>query len=95
MKSIAPDERGAYYVSTMVLANPQGETVIESQGECWGRILQTPRGEGGFGYDPLFEIVEYHKTFAELGLTVKRALSHRGRALKLFLERLAQYIGTK
>ncbi|MFN9915659.1 MAG: non-canonical purine NTP pyrophosphatase, partial [Pirellulaceae bacterium] len=63
---------------------------LETEGRCWGRILQERRGSGGFGYDPLFEIPEYHLTFAELGLTVKEALSHRGRALRRFLQGLVE-----
>lgn len=88
MKSIESSKRDAYYVSTMVLADPSGKVLVEASGECWGRILGEARGEGGFGYDPLFEVVEYHQTFAELGLTVKRALSHRGRALRSFVRQL-------
>ncbi len=64
--------------------------MCEAQGECWGRILTEYRGSGGFGYDPLFEIPEYHRTFAELGLVVKSALSHRGRALRKFVQAVAQ-----
>jgi XTP/dITP diphosphohydrolase len=78
-------ERAAYYISTMSLASPEGVSVIEAEGRCWGRILERRRGSGGFGYDPLFEIPEYHLTFAELGLTVKTVLSHRGRAVRVFL----------
>lgn len=83
------EKRGAYYVSTIALASPDGELQIESEGRCWGRIIQEYRGSGGFGYDPLFEIPEYHQTFAELGPTVKAALSHRGRALATFIRKLA------
>jgi XTP/dITP diphosphohydrolase len=50
--------------------------------------LRKRRGTQGFGYDPLFEVVEYHQTFAELGLNVKRAISHRSRALREFLRQL-------
>jgi len=88
MQAFGPHDRDAYYVSTIALANPQGEVLIESSGECWGRILTAHRGEGGFGYDPLFEVREYHRTFAELGLEVKRAISHRSRALRAFLRQL-------
>ena len=88
LASVATDERAAYYVSTIVLASPEGETVVEAAAECWGRIVSTARGVGGFGYDPLFEVVEYHKTFAELGGRVKSVLSHRGRALAKFLRLL-------
>jgi XTP/dITP diphosphohydrolase len=75
------DARAAYYVSTAALADPTGNVVAVVEGRCWGRIVDAPRGTGGFGYDPLFEIVEYHETFGELSATVKHALSHRGRAI--------------
>jgi XTP/dITP diphosphohydrolase len=77
----AGDRRAAYYVSTCVLADPTGTVVAETEGRCWGRIVESPRGSGGFGYDPLFEIPEYHATFGELPAVVKHALSHRGRAV--------------
>lgn len=87
-----PDQRQAYYVCTIALANPQGHVVLEAEGHCWGRIIDEYRGSGGFGYDPLFEILEYHQTFAELGSTVKSVLSHRARALKHFVEKLKRFI---
>jgi XTP/dITP diphosphohydrolase len=80
--------RTAHYVCHVVLANPAGHPVAEAQGQCHGRILLAPRGSMGFGYDPLFEIVEYHHTFAELGGAVKGALSHRARALRQLLPKL-------
>lgn len=84
-----PDEkREAYYVSAIVLCDPLGNVAMEVQGECWGRIRHERRGSEGFGYDPLFEVLEYHRTFAELGLNVKRAISHRSRALREFLRQL-------
>ena len=92
MHSMQNENRRAFYVSTIVLSDPEGGIHIETQGECWGRILKEPRGGGGFGYDPLFEIEEYHQTFAEMGLGVKRAISHRARALRAFLKRLDEMI---
>ncbi|MCS6988519.1 MAG: RdgB/HAM1 family non-canonical purine NTP pyrophosphatase [Chloroherpetonaceae bacterium] len=65
------------------------ETVFEGVAE--GEILAEPRGEGGFGYDPVFFSLEAKKTFAELSLDEKNAISHRGKALKAvaaFLRRL-------
>ncbi len=88
MAAIEDSDRAAYYVSTVVLSDPDGKIVLEASGECWGRILRAPRGAAGFGYDPLFEVPEYHRTFAELGLQVKRAISHRSRALRMFLRDL-------
>jgi XTP/dITP diphosphohydrolase len=77
----AGDERAAYYVSAVVLANPAGEVVATAEGRCWGRIGLEHKGSGGFGYDPLFVVPEYHATFGELSAAVKHALSHRGRAV--------------
>lgn len=88
MSNVPDSSREAFYVSTIALADPSGMVHMEVSGECWGRILRAPRGDGGFGYDPLFEIPEFHRTFAELGINVKRAVSHRGRSLRAFLARL-------
>src|SRR5262245_54528146 len=75
------DRRAAYYVCTAALADPQGEVRAVVEGRCHGVIVREARGTGGFGYDPLFLIPEYHRTFGELSPTVKHALSHRARAL--------------
>jgi XTP/dITP diphosphohydrolase len=75
------DRRAAYYVCTAALADPQGEVRAVVEGRCHGVILRAARGTGGFGYDPLFLIPEYHRTFGELTPRVKHALSHRARAL--------------
>ena len=88
---LGPDAREAYYVCTAALADPEGDVHAVVEGRCHGRIIDTYRGEGGFGYDPLFLIPEYHQTFGELSARVKHALSHRGRALaqlRLILRRL-------
>ena len=75
------DRRRAYYVCTVALADPQGEVQAVVEGRCHGVIAHERRGTGGFGYDPLFLIPEYHRTFGELSPVVKHALSHRARAL--------------
>ena len=75
------DRRAAYYVCTAALADPHGTVQAVTEGRCHGVITREPRGTGGFGYDPLFLIPEYHQTFGELSATVKHALSHRARAL--------------
>jgi XTP/dITP diphosphohydrolase len=90
MQPFQGSQRAAYYISTAVLADPAGNIHIESEGKCWGRIISEPRGVEGFGYDPLFEIAEYHLTFAELGATVKSVLSHRARAMEKFKKRLLE-----
>lgn len=81
MRDIKGDDRRAYYVSAAALANPAGEIVATVEGRCWGVIGTERKGDGGFGYDPLFIIPEYHASFGELSATVKHALSHRGRAV--------------
>jgi XTP/dITP diphosphohydrolase len=75
------DRRGAYYVCVAALADPHGEIKAVAEGRCHGIITHDSRGTGGFGYDPLFLIPEYHRTFGELSPLVKHALSHRARAL--------------
>jgi XTP/dITP diphosphohydrolase len=76
------EQRTARYVCHMALADPSGAIRAESEGQCKGRILFEPQGAFGFGYDPLFEVVEYHRSFAMLGPVVKAALSHRARAAR-------------
>jgi len=76
------DRRAAYYVCVAALADPKGEIKAITEGRCHGVIINESRGTGGFGYDPLFLIPEFHKTFGELSGRVKHALSHRSRALE-------------
>jgi XTP/dITP diphosphohydrolase len=78
---LGDEARAAYYVCTAALAGPTGDVKAVVDGRCHGVILRERRGTGGFGYDPLFLIPEYHRTFGELSPRVKHALSHRGRAL--------------
>lgn len=85
--------RGAYYICTTALADPQGEIVARAEGRCRGRMIDVARGEHGFGYDPLFEIEEYHRTFGELGPAIKRALSHRSRALAAMIPQIVKHMG--
>lgn len=75
-------QRSAHYVCHMTLADPDGVVRAEAEGKCHGRIIDAPRGTSGFGYDPLFEVIEYRQTFGELGDAVKSLLSHRGRAMR-------------
>lgn len=73
-------DRTARFRCTMVLAE-NGEVLADFSGTVEGRILESPYGAGGFGYDPLFAPEGYDQTFAELGAEVKNSQSHRGRAL--------------
>jgi XTP/dITP diphosphohydrolase len=69
------------------LARP-GAVPAVFEGVCTGRILEAPRGEGGFGYDPYFYSDELDKTFGEATAAEKDAVSHRGRALRAFVQSL-------
>jgi XTP/dITP diphosphohydrolase len=86
--SLALEKRTARFVCHMAVSDPAGEIHAESEAACRGRILFTPRGDSGFGYDPLFEIVEYHRSFAEFGSRVKAYLSHRSRAASHIIPQL-------
>lgn len=86
------EKRTAHYVCHAALADPSGVIRAASEGTCNGRILLRPAGEGGFGYDPLFEVVEYHLTFGQLGGAVKAVLSHRSRAMRQIALQIASFI---
>jgi XTP/dITP diphosphohydrolase len=77
---LGEDRRGAAFRCALALADPSGTIRLEAEGSCRGRLTREPRGVGGFGYDPLFLIPEYHRTFGELSPLVKHQLSHRARA---------------
>jgi len=83
--------RTARFVCAVAIAAPNGEIINVSEGECWGQINSEARGEGGFGYDPLFVPDGYDQTFAELPNLVKNKISHRGRALAKTREFLLEY----
>ena len=83
LEGVPAAERGARFVSAIVLATPDGETAT-FHGAVEGTILDAPRGEQGFGYDPLFFCPELGTTFAEASTARKRTVSHRGRALEAF-----------
>ncbi|MEQ8789771.1 MAG: RdgB/HAM1 family non-canonical purine NTP pyrophosphatase [Pirellulaceae bacterium] len=82
------ERRAAHYVCHVTLSDPAGEVRLDAEAHCRGRIRFEPAGQAGFGYDPLFEIIEYRRTFGELGDAVKSVLSHRSRALRQFVPQL-------
>lgn len=85
-------ERGAYFVCSICLAGPDGRPVARFEGRCAGRILEAPRGEGGFGYDPVFEPqTQPGRSFAELSPAEKDRISHRGLALRQLADYLAAH----
>lgn len=73
--------RGAQFVCSMAVAAPNGDIVYTAEGLCRGSIADSPRGTGGFGYDPIFIPVGHEMTFGELSSAVKHEISHRARAL--------------
>jgi XTP/dITP diphosphohydrolase len=90
LAGLSPQQREAYYTCHICLADPNGEIVIRVEDYCHGRIRCEPAGDAGFGYDPLFEIVEYHRTFGQLSPSVKSCLSHRGRAMRQLIQKLRE-----
>ncbi|MDR2117087.1 MAG: non-canonical purine NTP pyrophosphatase [Planctomycetaceae bacterium] len=79
------EKRTAHYTCAAALADPNGNIQKEYEQYCRGKIRFEPAGTGGFGYDPLFEITEYHRTFGELTLAVKQTISHRARTMRLLI----------
>lgn len=80
MEKLPLEERRAKFRCVVALARPDGE-VVSCEGVCEGRIAFEMKGKSGFGYDPLFIVPEYGKTFAELGEDIKNRISHRAQAL--------------
>ena len=83
-------KRAARYRCVLVYFARPGANPTVSQGDCSGRILESPRGSGGFGYDPLFFSEELGKTFGEVTPEEKDAVSHRGRALRALARSLSE-----
>ena len=82
LAKIEAAKRTARFVSVVVIANGDGRVLNVSQGSCEGQITFEPRGENGFGYDPIFLPSGYDLTFAQLAPAVKNLISHRAQALK-------------
>jgi XTP/dITP diphosphohydrolase len=78
--------RAAQFVCVIAIARPDGLIALQAEGICPGEILPAPRGNGGFGYDPIFYVPEQGMTFAEMPATVKHQISHRGRAFQKLLQ---------
>ena len=89
LAAVSEDERGARYVSELVLLSPDEE--LRGTGTLEGRIATERRGSGGFGYDPVFVPVGHDQTVAELGDAWKRENSHRARAAQALRQRLGKF----
>jgi XTP/dITP diphosphohydrolase len=94
LASVPDERRTAYYVCHATLSDPSGTIRADAEGICRGRLRYSYAGTGGFGYDPLFEIVEYHRTFGELAPEVKAVLSHRGRAMRQLIVQLQRLLAS-
>ena len=81
------EDRACKFVSVICCAFPDGSQLM-ARGECHGVVAQGPKGEGGFGYDPVFWLPDLGKSMAELAPEEKNKISHRGNALRVFKEEL-------
>ena len=84
-------QRNARFVCCIAVVFPDGKEFVV-RGTCEGTIAFEEKGKNGFGYDSLFIVDKYNKTFAELPSTVKNAISHRARALDLMKEELSRRV---
>ena len=91
LAGVPEDQRQARFVTVMALARP-GHPTITVRGEVHGVILASNRGDGGFGYDPLFYYPPYDRAFGELTLDQKNRISHRAAALVAMRERIGQLL---
>jgi XTP/dITP diphosphohydrolase len=83
-----PNRRAHYYCVIVLVRHPDDPQPVIAEGSWHGEIIDTPRGENGFGYDPFFYLPEFGKTGAELGHDEKNAISHRGKALEELVRKL-------
>lgn len=90
LSTVTGDRRSAHYVCAVALSDPAGVIRVATEGRCSGRILGDYHGTNGFGYDPLFLVPEYHKTFGELDPAVKRHISHRAKAFERAMPQIAR-----
>ena len=91
---VPENERTARFVSALCFIDADG-TEVSAVGKCEGIITREERGEGGFGYDPLFFFPSFGKTFGELTDEEKNSVSHRANAVKLLKEKLTEYFASK
>ena len=89
MRAVPAGRRSARFVCVMVLVRPDGQHLV-ARGECPGVIVEEPRGENGFGYDPVFVPDGHVRTMAEMTMDEKNELSHRGRALRMLVKLIGE-----
>ena len=88
-EQIPDGQRQAQFVCVITFVTPEGQ-VIQARGEIHGELLREPRRENGFGYDPIFYYPPFGKTTAEISAEEKHEVSHRGKALRVFYEKLKE-----
>lgn len=89
LQDVAQEDRGAHFMCVMVfLRHAEDPAPLIANGRWEGRIMTSPRGDGGFGYDPLFYVPDHDSTAAELPIEIKNSISHRGQALSSMLAML-------
>lgn len=93
LKTNSTYNRKAEFVAALAIANPAGNIILEAQGSCSGEILIEARGDGGFGYDPIFLIPELGLSYAEIDKETKATYGHRGKAFKKLLPKLELLLG--
>ena len=86
------NNRKARFVCAIAVARPDGSIAMQTEGICHGEILTAPRGDGGFGYDPIFYVPSQQQTFAEMSAETKNRVSHRGLAFAQLLPKLEQQV---
>lgn len=91
LEGVPAEQRTARFVSAIACCLPDGRT-ITAKGSCEGVIAVAPKGQGGFGYDPVFLVPSLGKTFAELPAEEKNKISHRGAALRMFAEKFREVV---
>lgn len=89
LEKVPAEKRTARFVSAVACCLPDGKT-ITAKGSCEGMIAAAPRGQDGFGYDPVFLVPSLGRTFAELTAEEKNQISHRGMALRAFAEKFRE-----
>lgn len=87
LAGVPREKRGGEFHCVIALCFPDG-SCRTFDGMLRGEILEAPRGEGGFGYDPLFLVPEYGQTFSELPIKIKNRISHRGRAMQMLKDEM-------
>ncbi len=85
-------DRQARFVCSIAISDKNGTLIHSEEGVCTGTIAREPRGDGGFGYDPIFVPSGYEETFGELRETIKREIGHRGRAFAKILPYLQHFM---